>query len=162
MSIKIISGGQTGVDQAGLRVARRFGLETGGWAPHGWITLDGPKREELSAFGLVEHAGSYSARTEANVRDSDATIRIASHWGSAGERCTLRAITKHGKPSIDFSVRRFEVIPIDCELHVFLEKHNIKILNVAGNSEQTSPGIGRIAEEFLCDVLKKYLYPSFV
>jgi Circularly permutated YpsA SLOG family len=35
---KIISGGQTGADQAGLRTAKRLGIETGGWMPQGWRT----------------------------------------------------------------------------------------------------------------------------
>jgi|GEM_PF-5315903 len=30
---KIISGGQTGVDQAALSLAREFGFEIGGWCP---------------------------------------------------------------------------------------------------------------------------------
>jgi hypothetical protein len=29
---KIVSGGQTGADQAGLKAARAAGIETGGWA----------------------------------------------------------------------------------------------------------------------------------
>lgn len=157
MSIKIVSGGQIGVDQAGLRAARRLNLPTGGWAPHGWLTLAGPNEEYLSAFGLIEHTGSYAARTEANVRDSNATIRIASNWASAGERCTLRAIVKHNKPSTDLTVRKGEVVMLVGELHVFLKMYTVKTLNVAGNSEQTSPGIGRIAEEYLYQELKKYL-----
>ena len=39
---KIISGGQTGVDQAALRAAKACGIPTGGWAPKGWRTEDGP------------------------------------------------------------------------------------------------------------------------
>ena len=38
----IISGGQTGADQAGLLAAQALGLQTGGWAPHGWRTDAGP------------------------------------------------------------------------------------------------------------------------
>ncbi len=39
---RIISGGQNGVDQAGLRAARAVGIATGGWALHGWTTIDAP------------------------------------------------------------------------------------------------------------------------
>jgi hypothetical protein len=35
---RVISGGQTGVDQAALRAAQACGLETGGYAPLGWET----------------------------------------------------------------------------------------------------------------------------
>ena len=37
MDVKIVSGGQTGVDQGALEAAVQLGLEFGGWAPYGWI-----------------------------------------------------------------------------------------------------------------------------
>jgi Circularly permutated YpsA SLOG family len=65
-SFKIVSGGQTGADQAGLRAARAAGIETGGWAPKGWDTEDGPA-PWLEDFGLIEcPVTGYPARTEAN------------------------------------------------------------------------------------------------
>ena len=91
---RVISGGQTGADQAGLIVARRFGLPTGGWMPHGWKTATGPNPQLGQEFGLREHAGDYAARTAANVRDSDGTIRLAASFQTLGERCTAKWI-KH-------------------------------------------------------------------
>ena len=40
-NVKIVSGGQTGVDRGALEAAVALGLEFGGWAPHGWIAEDG-------------------------------------------------------------------------------------------------------------------------
>jgi hypothetical protein len=40
---KIISGGQTGADQAGLAVAKRLGISTGGFMPKGLLTAAGPQ-----------------------------------------------------------------------------------------------------------------------
>ena len=37
MSVKIVSGGQTGVDQGALEAAVLLGLEFGGWAPARWL-----------------------------------------------------------------------------------------------------------------------------
>ncbi len=54
MITKIISGGQTGADQAGLMVAHRLGLKRGGTAPPGFMTEEGPKPNFLQAMGLVE------------------------------------------------------------------------------------------------------------
>jgi hypothetical protein len=51
---KVISGGQTGVDQAFLRAAWRACLETGGTAPKGWRTDKGPN-PGLAQYGLKEH-----------------------------------------------------------------------------------------------------------
>jgi hypothetical protein len=76
---RVISGGQTGVDQAALRAARACGIATGGWAPLGWLT-EGPLDEEghpfpktvaspwLAEWGLVEcDEPGFRARTVANV-----------------------------------------------------------------------------------------------
>jgi hypothetical protein len=70
----VISGGQTRADQAALLAARRYGIETGGWAPLGWMTEDGPA-PWLADFGLVEcPEPGYPARTTADVRDSDGLL----------------------------------------------------------------------------------------
>lgn len=75
----VYSGGQTGADRAGLEVARDMGLETGGWAPVGYYTTDGPD-PSLRAFGLRElterdtTAKMYIARSMRNVDDTDGTI----------------------------------------------------------------------------------------
>ena len=37
MKIKIVSGGQTGVDQGALEAAVSLGMESGGWAPARWL-----------------------------------------------------------------------------------------------------------------------------
>jgi hypothetical protein len=146
---KVISGGQTGADQAGLRAARRCGIPTGGYAPMGWLTLDGPQQALLQGFGLREHdVLGYGARTDRNVEMSDGTVRLARVWNSPGERRTLRAIQRLDRPYFDvdfpFSHRDWHLMAVQW----ILENH-IKVLNVAGNSETTAFGIGAFAEEFL-------------
>ncbi|MFH7326653.1 YpsA SLOG family protein [Desulfurivibrio sp. C05AmB] len=42
MLTRIISGGQTGADQAGLDVAIKLGIPHGGWIPKGRMTEAGP------------------------------------------------------------------------------------------------------------------------
>ena len=41
MNFKIVSGGQTGVDRAGLEAAIALGLPYGGWVPKGRIAETG-------------------------------------------------------------------------------------------------------------------------
>ena len=156
---KIISGGQTGADQGGLRAGRALGLETGGWAPPGWRTLDGPA-PWLADYGLVESTqsgvGNYAARTRLNVRDSDATVRFARDFHSPGERCTLRAIDKHAKPHLNVTEWDLLAPPEfgTYKFRVFIQQFDVGVLNVAGNSEQRAPGIAAAVERFLVFALR--------
>lgn len=151
---KIISGGQTGVDQAGLRAAKKCGFATGGWLPKGCITQKGARYDFLETYGMKEHSSfGYPGRTESNVKDSDATIRLAVNFKSPGEICTFKAIKWHNKPHLDVNIN--EPISID-EVVSWLVKNNVVTLNIAGNAESTSPGIGEKAENYIVEILRKY------
>jgi hypothetical protein len=144
---KVISGGQTGVDQAALQAAKDVGLETGGTISKGFLTLEGPRPDLAELYGLKEHhSPDYPPRTFQNVRDSDATIRIARNFISAGELCTLKAITQYAKNHLDIPI--VNLIPV-AEVYNWLESLGVETLNVAGNSETTSPGIYKIAYKWL-------------
>jgi hypothetical protein len=45
---RVISGGQTGSDQAAWRVAKACAIPTGGFMPAGFLTDDGPQPDELA------------------------------------------------------------------------------------------------------------------
>jgi len=144
---KVISGGQSGADEAGLRAAKLAGLETGGTAPSSYRTQNGPNLELRDVFGLKEHSSySYPPRTEDNVKDSDGTIRIATNINSSGEKCTLRYIVYHQKPKLDINP---DNPPDPQEIADWIKNNDIKTLNVAGNSEKTSPGIEQKAINIL-------------
>jgi len=156
---KIISGGQTGADIAGLIAAQQFGLETGGWMPKGFLTQAGPQPGWAEKYGLQEHiSAKYPPRTYANVKDSDATIRLAFNMNSAGEKCTLNAIHQYKKPHIDVEFGLYPSIDgpsITPEKVVeFLEKHHIEVLNIAGNSEKTHTGMAGYVVEYLTKVFE--------
>lgn len=133
---KVISGGQTGADRAGLIVACEFLIETGGWAPNGYRTARGfePALREL---GLVEtKSAAYPPRTALNVKNSDATIRFATNFRSSGEVLTLRLINKFNKPHFDVDLN----IPTSSELGRaicnFIVDNDVQVLNVAGNADR--------------------------
>jgi hypothetical protein len=148
--LKIISGGQNGADQAGLRAARLHEISTGGWAPKGWKTLDGPRKSLLQSFCLQEcEKEGYPPRTELNVKESDVTLRFASNMHSAGERCTKNAILKHKKPYVDFDVTVDLTEQNAADLAEYIARQGYSTINIAGNSEKTSPGIGKKVEKFL-------------
>ncbi len=149
---KIISGGQTGADQAGVIAAKLCGYETGGTMPAGFRTLDGPNPAFAKEYGLKESLDySYRTRTIQNVCDSDGTIRFARDFSSAGEKLTLHAIKTDLKPYIDVDIEK--PIPV-AEVCAWITKHKIIVLNVAGNSEQTAPGIAKFVGEYMIDVLE--------
>ncbi len=145
--LKVISGAQNGTDQASLQAAKQLGLATGGWMPKGCITLDGPRFDLLEEYGMQEHPKKgYPPRTEQNIIDSDGTLRFATNWSSTGEKCTLKNIEWHNKPYFDVDINK----PCNWfEVYQWLAINNIKILNVAGNSEKTSPGITEKVFEYL-------------
>src|SRR4051812_22608077 len=102
--MRIYSGAQSGVDYAALEAAKEVGLETGGTMPKGFLTLNGCKPEYKERFNIVEHSSpQYAPRTFENVKNSDATLRIAKNFSSPGEICTKKAINKYDKPSLDIN-----------------------------------------------------------
>jgi hypothetical protein len=121
---KVISGGQTGVDQLGLEVAQELGIPTGGTAPRHFRTETGPE-DRLRAFGLTEHTSwHYAARTKANVVQSDGTV-LFGDVTQTGTQKTLLLCQKKNKPCL--------INPTDGELRDWLVINNVNVLNVAGN-----------------------------
>jgi hypothetical protein len=164
----IISGGQTGADQAGLSAARTLKLPTGGWAPKGWMTEDGPDEDLLKSYGLREHNSGYRERTISNVKAADITIIISRKWKSPGTVLTMNACRRANKPFIalneDGSVveiyndqklqKQIETIRKQKDEMTFeqnqfdviantLKKYSV--INVAGNTERNAPNISTMA-----------------
>jgi hypothetical protein len=148
---KIISGGQTGADQAGWRSARAFGVPTGGWMPQGFLTEDGPRPEFVERYAAAEMpTDSYPARTEQNVRDSDATVWFGVTT-TAGAQATVGACHRLGKPCLPvYPGASFE----PSHVATWIAENEIRTLNVAGNRESDESGIGDRVERFLAQVLQ--------
>lgn len=148
---KVISGGQTGADISAVIVAKKYGLETGGWMPKGFITQAGPRPDYAKIYGMQEHSSpKYAPRTYANVKDSDGTLRIAGDLYSAGEICTMKAIEQYKKPHFDISL--VEVAPWKERAEsvlTWLAENDILVLNVAGNTEKTFPGTAGEVLDFM-------------
>lgn len=155
MIYKIISGGQYGADQAGLKVAMDLGLKTGGMCPLGWKTKFGP-RPQLAKLGLIEHPTSdnYAVRTAWNVKNSDATVRFAYDFDSAGENATYNSIVKYNKPYFDINLD--DVISGNnlyvIDIAKFFDENHVGILNVAGNC-----GKNQDEAKVIYDLVRKHL-----
>lgn len=147
--IKIISGGQTGADLAGITAARSLGLKTGGTAPPGFMTDTGPMYL-LRNYGLVEGDAdprTYPKRTERNVADSDGTA-VFSVKSSPGSRLTISLCWRLKKPLI--------INPSPEQLLDFVKNNNISILNIAGNRERVSPGIYEHVYQVITKAFEKH------
>lgn len=150
---KIISGGQTGADQGGLRAGLILDLETGGWIPKGFRT-DVGEAPWLAELGLAETAQrNYQVRTKLNVENSDGTL-VFGNVNSPGCKLTRRFVRELGKPI--FVVHWFSGQPIPRDRSRFaswIENNDIVTLNVAGNRESMQPGINEAVFRFLVDAL---------
>jgi hypothetical protein len=149
-SVKIVSGGQTGVDRAALDVALALDLPHGGWCPRGRRAEDGPIGPE---YALVEtESAEYPVRTERNIIDSDGTLIIFRGRMVGGTSLTRKLANKHKKPVFSANLALPPAVDAICR---WLSDNQISILNVAGPRESTSPGIYRQAEALLRQLLSR-------
>jgi tRNA nucleotidyltransferase (CCA-adding enzyme) len=144
-TLKLISGGQTGADRAGLDAALRHGIAAGGYCPRGRRAEDGtiPPRYPL----METDSPDYAVRTRMNVRKADGTLILNLGALDGGTRLTAEYAAKRNKPYL--------VVNLDSKNHTpahvadWLAKHDISMLNIAGPRESKRPGIYRIALAFL-------------
>jgi hypothetical protein len=148
-SLKIVSGGQTGVDRAALDVALELGIPRGGWCPRGRRAEDGaiPQKYPLQET----ESENYHQRTKRNVQDSDATLVLNRGELDSGTAYTVQVAETLGKPYRLVSLDT----PIDPEVVArWLKERGVHVLNVAGPRESKRPGIYEQSFGFLWAVLK--------
>ena len=155
--LKIVSGGQTGVDQGALEAAILLGVAWGGWAPKGWRAENGEIPVAFRAR-MQEHASTnYIQRTRQNVVDSHATLILTDAYPLGGgtlrtrDFCTnlMRShlVVSFGETDAVEKVRKWLG-------QFFAAAHPVPfVLNVAGPRESKSPGIQARTQRFLIDVL---------
>jgi hypothetical protein len=147
---RIVSGGQTGVDRAALDAAMVLGIPHGGWCPLGRIAEDGtiPTKYELQETLSPD----YPIRTEQNVIDSDGTLILYRSRLFGGTELTRRLCVKHQRPMVALDLTAAKARDLR-RVRRWLHGHSIRVLNVAGPRESSSPGIADEATRFLCRLL---------
>jgi hypothetical protein len=150
--MKIISGGQTGVDRAALDVAIERGMDWGGWCPKGGWAEDLPDPPGVLAKypHLKETPDRHPLqRTEWNVRDSDGTVVFSIEAAlKGGTKETIELATKYGKPVLHVSRSREPATP-EVELLRFIKDNQIQTLNVAGPRASDEPDVAAFVQEVL-------------
>jgi len=129
--MKIISGGQTGIDRAALDLALSLGVECGGWCPAERWAEDGtiPERYPLTEIP----GGTADDRTARNVHDADGTVIF--HLGfplQGGTRATAECSGQMMKPLLLLDAGRMTFAEATAKLVRFVRQNAIEILNVAG------------------------------
>jgi hypothetical protein len=155
--VKIISGGQTGVDRAALDVALKYGIECGGWCPVGRLDEFGriPDRYPLQEL----ESGGFTERTLQNVKDSDGTVIIYSSKLGGGTEQTVCFCVEQRQPHELINASQVSAEDAAKLSSNFIRKHEIKILNVAGPRQSEWPGgydfTSRALEIFLKSITSK-------
>lgn len=143
--LKIISGGQTGGDRGGLDAAIELGIEHGGHCPAGRRAQDGIIPPQYNMIETKEW--NYQARTKLNVQNSDVTLIFG--ISSPGCWLTTKFCRELNKPWYWKDMNKENILK-------FLNTHKPKIINIAGNREQSNPGLQLKVKELLVEVLKEY------
>jgi hypothetical protein len=155
---QIISGGQTGVDQAALAVASELGLKVGGWCPNGG--LDEKGNCILKRYPSMKQTKTINpeVRTKLNIETSDGTLIIVPSLPlpekiKDGTLLTINHVKEKKKPYLIISLDQTDSIE---QFKNWLIEHNtISVLNVAGPRESNWPGINKLATELLRDMIKR-------
>jgi hypothetical protein len=163
----VISGGQTGADQAGWRAARAAGIRTGGWMPRRFKTEAGPRPEFAEFYGAIELdgdyppslSGQYRDRTRRNMAEAEALLWFGRD-SSPGGRLTTGCCHAEDKPLMVIRPGVLDMpLPVDVAAWIMGDEPRpygspIRILNVAGNRESSAPGIGAWVEAYLAAVFR--------
>jgi hypothetical protein len=158
--MKIVSGGQTGVDRAALDAAIETGLTCGGWCPRGGWAEDRPEPPGLLAVYPQLKAtpqADPAERTEWNVRDSSGLMVLVDRHGlsvSKGTEHALAAADRFGKPHIVIDLDRDNAVT---QARAWLaNKQSPLDLCIGGPRESEAPGIYAKARAFLRALLEEF------
>lgn len=155
MILKIISGGQTGVDRGALDAALACGVPCGGWCPEGRKAEDGviPARYPVTELA----GGDYGARTLKNVVDADATVMIYFEKRMGGTLETQKACIHHHKPYLCIDATQHSPDQAAAKINTFYNASKAKVLNIAGPRSSAASRAQRYAEAAMTAFIKTSL-----
>ena len=156
--LKVVSGGQSGVDRAALDAAIAADIPYAGWCPKGGWAEDMPEPPGVLALypDLRETPeASPGQRTEWNVRDADRLVVLTGGAGlavSEGSALALRYAERLGKPHIVVDLNASDALT---QARSFLGEWSGGSLCIGGPRESEAPGIYKRALAFLTALLDR-------
>ncbi len=155
--MKLLSGGQSGVDRAVLDVALARGLRYGGWCPQGGWAEDFPEPPGvLAKYPQLQETprADPAQRTEWNVRDADACLIVVDAGGpeiSAGTTLAKELTRRYRKPLLVANLSEPDVLERAAS---WLRAQHAAFgsgftLAIGGPRESEAPGIYQRASRFI-------------
>jgi hypothetical protein len=160
--MRIISGGQSGVDRAALDVAAVRRLPYGGWCPRGgWAEDFSTPPGVLAHYPRLHETplADPAQRTAWNVRDSDAILILVDAGGlatSAGTALAQATAAGGGKPLLVVDLVAPDVAAATAWLRAQRATFGADFsLGIGGPRESEAPGIYAKAREFIAAVIDR-------
>ncbi|RMX05196.1 hypothetical protein EAW55_00590 [Legionella jordanis] len=151
---RIISGGQTGVDQAALKTAKDMAFAIAGFCPKGG--LDENQVNSLISFPELTEAASTAPedRTKRNIEASDGSLIVVPSWplpqnSKDGTQFMIDYCQRQKKPFIIISLNH-KGGSVE-KIKAWINANRIRSLNIGGPRESSSPGI----YEQSCELFKE-------
>lgn len=145
--LKIVSGGQTGVDRGALNAALAVNVPCGGWCPEDRCAEDGEIAPHYPVTPLI--GAGYRKRTKQNVIDSDATVIIyhSEIVLGGGTELTLKTCIAQRKPYLLIDAALTQPEMAGKHIADFVQRHHIAVLNFAGPRGSGIPMIEPFTEQ---------------
>lgn len=159
--LMIISGGQSGVDQAAHKAAIELKIDHDGWCPSGRLCETGriPPEYQLQESDSTD----CSVRTKKNIEDSDATLiirRNSTEETPDGTELTERYARYKDKHPLTIYLDDNQNSNIK-KIIDWIKEYNITTLNIGGPRESNSRGINALCFNFLKEAFAAVLEKDF-
>lgn len=140
MTLLIVNSGQDGCEIGALKTSTRFGVDTKGYMPLGWVSMSGEHPEYENLYNLKQwgNTAGYRGAVKANTTTSEATIII---WAKP-ETIACEAVVEYNKPFLGVRLEREddeEFRRHGQAIADFITAKGLKKVNITGNSSQTHP-----------------------
>jgi hypothetical protein len=153
---KVISGGRTGVELAGLDVAVKLGIAHGGWASRGMRNELGPLPER---YGLQEvPALGFRFAMEQNICNSDGTLLVTRGQKTVETRYAVETALSHQRQLLHVDLSQYSSFEAASLTSSWISLQKIRTLFITGPSAAIDPKL----YEQVKRVLETALYLGFV